>query len=64
LRGFSWRASATSNAPRRKGAGDLGAGNAGILIFVGGRERPEYVPWADVERVDLDRPAGVCPPPG
>jgi hypothetical protein len=36
--------------------GDLGEGNAGMLIFVDGRERPEYVPWADVEQVDLDRP--------
>ena len=36
--------------------GDLGDGNAGMLIFVDGRERPEYVPWADVEQVDLDHP--------
>jgi hypothetical protein len=36
--------------------GDLGPGNAGILVFVDGRERPEYLPWADVERVDLDPP--------
>jgi hypothetical protein len=35
---------------------DLGEGNAGILIFVDGREHPEYVPWTDVEQVDLDRP--------
>src|SRR6185295_14072844 len=26
-------------------AGDLGGGNAGILIFAGGHQRPEYVPW-------------------
>ena len=36
--------------------GDLGERNAGMLIFVDGRERPEYVPWTDVEQVDLDRP--------
>ncbi len=36
--------------------GDLGEGNAGMLTFVDGRERPEYVPWTDVEQVDLDRP--------
>jgi hypothetical protein len=36
--------------------GDLGEGNAGMLIFVDGRERPDYVPWTDVEQVDLDRP--------
>jgi hypothetical protein len=28
----------------------------GLLDFVDGRERPEYVPWAEVGRVDLDRP--------
>jgi len=34
--------------------GDLGEGKAGILIFVDGRERPEYVPWTDVEQVDFN----------
>ncbi|HEX6852709.1 MAG TPA: hypothetical protein VF139_15035 [Candidatus Polarisedimenticolaceae bacterium] len=37
-------------------AGDLGDQNAGLMIFLEGRERPEYVPWADVERVDFDHP--------
>jgi len=37
-------------------AGDLGPGNAGMLIFVDGSEHPEYVPWNEVERVDFDRP--------
>jgi hypothetical protein len=36
--------------------GDLGAGNAGLLIFVDGRERAAHVPWSDVDRVDFDRP--------
>ena len=37
---------------------DLGERNAGILIFVDGGEQPEYVPWADVARIDFDqRPA-------
>ena len=36
--------------------GDLGEGNAGMLIFVNGSPRPEYVLWADVERVDFQRP--------
>lgn len=44
--------------------GDLGDGNAGLLIFVEGRERPEYVPWTDVGQVDLDRPPAVYPPHG
>ena len=35
--------------------GDLGERNAGMLIFVNGRERPEYVRWTDVEQVDLER---------
>jgi len=35
--------------------GDLADGNAGLLIFVG-RERPEHVQWADVERIDIERP--------
>jgi len=44
--------------------GDLGEGNAGLLIFVDGRPRPEYVPWTDVEQVDLDRPPAMYPPLG
>ena len=45
-------------------AGDLGEGNAGMLIFVDGRQRPEYVPWTDVEQVDFDRPPAMCPTVG
>ena len=37
-------------------AGDLRAGNAGMLVFVTGRERPEYVPWPEIVRIDFDRP--------
>ncbi len=44
--------------------GDLGAGNAGLLIFVAGSQRPEYVPWTDVGQVDLDRPPAMYPPIG
>jgi hypothetical protein len=44
--------------------GDLGEGNAGMLIFVDGRKRPEYVPWTDVEQVDFDRPPAMYPPLG
>ena len=43
--------------------GDLGNGNAGMLIFVEGSQRPEYVPWTDVEQVDLNRPPAMYPPP-
>jgi hypothetical protein len=45
-------------------AGDLGEGNAGMLVFVDGSKRPEYVPWSDVERVDFDRAQPMHPPPG
>ncbi len=44
--------------------GDLGERNAGMLIFVDGRQRPEYVPWTDVEQVDFDRPPTMYPPLG
>jgi len=44
--------------------GDLGEGNAGMLIFVDGRERPEYVQWTDVEQVDFERPPVMYPPLG
>lgn len=37
--------------------GDLGEGNAGLLVFVDGRERPEYVPWIDVDQIDFERSA-------
>ena len=43
--------------------GDLGEGNAGMLIFVDGRGRPEYVPWTDVEQIDFDRPQEIDPSP-
>ncbi len=39
--------------------GDLGDRNAGILIFVEGVERPEYVLWGDVAQVEL----GTFPTP-
>jgi hypothetical protein len=39
-------------------AGDLGELNAGMLIFIDGSERPEYVPWADVRQVDFGDPLG------
>jgi hypothetical protein len=45
-------------------AGDLGKGNAGMLIFVDDGQRPEYVPWTDVEQVALDRPPAMYPPLG
>ena len=43
---------------RLERTGDLGERNAGMLVFVDGRERPEYVPWTDVEQIDLDGRSG------
>ena len=45
-------------------AGDLGERNAGVLIFVEGRQRPEYVRWSEVEHIDFERAAAMYPPPG
>jgi len=42
--------------------GDLAEQNAGMLIFVGGGQSPEYVPWTEVEQIDLDRPPEMYPP--
>ena len=44
-------------------AGDLGERNAGMLIFVDGRERPEYVPWTEIEQIDFNRPPVMYPHP-
>jgi hypothetical protein len=46
------------------GAGDLGQGNAGILIFVDGSQHAEYVHWTQVEQIVLDRPPAMYPPLG
>jgi hypothetical protein len=43
-------------------AGDLGAENAGMLIFIDGRDRPEYVQWSDIEQLDFHRPRTMYPP--
>jgi hypothetical protein len=37
------------------GFGDLGWQHAGMLVFRPGQRRAEYVPWAEVARVELDR---------
>ncbi|HET7711491.1 MAG TPA: hypothetical protein VFL80_06140, partial [Thermoanaerobaculia bacterium] len=45
-------------------APELGEANAGMLIFVDGHPRPQYVPWGDVREVHFDRPAMMYPPIG
>jgi hypothetical protein len=42
--------------------GDLGDGIGGLLVFVEGRGAPAHVPWADVARIDLERPPAMYPP--
>jgi hypothetical protein len=43
-------------------SGDLGEGNAGMLIFVDGGEQPEYVRWTEIEQIDFDPPPAMYPP--
>jgi hypothetical protein len=45
-------------------AGDLGESNAGMLVFMDGRQRPEYLAWTDVEQIEFERPAKMYPPHG
>jgi len=42
--------------------GDLSDANPGMLVFADGRKAPAFVPWAEVARIDLDRPAEGYPP--
>jgi hypothetical protein len=46
---------------RLERAGDLGAGNAGLLVFVDDGAPPEYIPWVDVEQIDFERPVAMYP---
>jgi hypothetical protein len=44
-------------------AGDLGKGNAGMLIFaVDGGTQPEYVRWTEIKQIHFDRPSAMYPP--
>jgi hypothetical protein len=42
--------------------GDLGKDNAGMLVFIEGSQRPEYIRWRDVSHIDLERPTAMYPP--
>jgi hypothetical protein len=35
--------------------GDLSDRDAGLLIFLDGRERPDYVPWGESQQLAFDR---------
>jgi hypothetical protein len=44
-------------------SGDLGEGNAGMLIFVGADgKQPEYVRWTEIKQIDFNRPSAMYPP--
>jgi len=43
------------NVLRFEPSGDLGPDNAGVLVFLGDRERPEYLAWEEVERINFVR---------
>ena len=43
------------NVLRFEPKGDLGPDNAGVLVFRGDRERPEYLAWEEVERINFVR---------
>jgi hypothetical protein len=49
---------------RLERTGDLGERNAGMLVFVEGGQLSEYVPWTDIEHIDLVRPVAMYPPHG
>ncbi|MBT8488224.1 MAG: hypothetical protein HKN72_15835 [Gemmatimonadetes bacterium] len=44
---------------RLEAAGDLADANAGLLVFVVDATAPEYVPWSEVRRIDLEVPPGT-----
>jgi hypothetical protein len=48
---------------RLERAGDLSDENGGMLVFTAeGPADPDYVPWADVARIDFERPSAMYPP--
>jgi hypothetical protein len=42
---------------------DVGLRHGGVLVFTRGGQRPEYVRWEEIARIDLDRPPAFYPPP-
>ena len=49
---------------RLESSGDLGDGNGGMLVFVEGQQKAEYVRWAEVGEIVLQRPAAMYPGDG
>jgi len=42
-------------------SGDLGGQNLGMLVFVSGGRKPEYVRWSEIMQIRFDRPATIYP---
>jgi hypothetical protein len=42
-------------------AGDLGRQNLGMLVFVSGNSRAEYIRWTEIMQIRFDRPATMFP---
>ncbi len=40
---------------------DVGQNNGGVLVFTPGGERPEYVRWEEVQKIDFDQTPAVSP---
>ena len=45
-------------------SGDIDSGNGGMLVFSDGSEAPQYLPWSEIARIEIDRPPASFPPPG
>jgi hypothetical protein len=43
--------------------GDLGERTTGVLVFTADNQRPEYVRWSDIARIDFDAPANAAAKP-
>lgn len=69
------RSAATETAPDRvvvslhngeelqvERSGDLGDRNAGMLVFAAGAERPQYVSWPEIARIEFTKPSQMYPP--
>jgi hypothetical protein len=41
---------------------DVGQRHAGFLVFTGGQERPDYVRWEELQRIDFDQPPATATP--
>ncbi len=44
------------------GSADVDRRHGGVLVFAREGERPEYVRWQEVRRIDFDRPPALVPP--